>query len=353
MKTVLLMDYATFNFAPDSISMPMLAKCISGQENLCFVQKGLSSGSPWQSPFGINYLPNSGYSVHPIRIQFSGVGCNHYEAALPFLRSFAENHISRCDFAFDVLMSKDVWRSYIETIFSAQLDQSRQAKKYVMTGSGLAQTIYIGSRKCAKFCRIYNKSLEDSSYTAVIDDKKVCSSDDQFIIRFELELKHFKGKGQNFDASEWYDAYFDDQDNLISFIKDTWRLYAEDFILPCPLDDLELVCRFDKNKNFVQSRDEIIESVNDERFESPRIFDNTVRYIADRYGKYIPFILYNPFLRQLVFDKCKQYCGFDLEVIVSSSESGFYELEDIDDDMYINPWQDEDCEQIDILTDRR
>lgn len=346
MKYTLLLDYVTFNFAPDSISMPTLAETICGETDLCFQQKGLSPDSIWTSYTGISYLKNSGFSVRPIRVQFGGAACSHFENTLYYLREKAENHISRCDFAFDVLMSKSEWRSYIETIFHEQIDQeNKRLKRYTMTGSGLAQTIYIGSRKCAKFCRIYNKSLKDKSYNANIDGKLVSGDDENFIIRFELELKHFKSKVQDFDPGVYFDNYYHNQKQLFDDIKDIWRLYAKEFILPCPLDELDLVCRYDTNKNFVHSRAEIYSTIFDERFESPRVFNSTLEYVADRFGKYIPFIVNDPVLRDMCINKCEQFSGFKVELYTDISEPGYYDLDENDP----LPFSDESYEQIDIL----
>lgn len=345
MKVNLKLDYLTLNFAAESVDLRSIEQCLCPDTDLKFYKIGLSENSVISSPFGVSWLQNSGYTVRPHRVQISGVGCRHFEANIPYLRQLAENHISRADFAFDIRMTKCEWREFIQRVFNESLDMTRKAKKYSIAGYGEALTIYIGSRKCAKFCRIYNKSLEDKDYVYYEDDKIVELSDEEYVIRYELEFKHFKGKGQNFDPSFLVDSYFGDQETVIDYVVDTWNKYSEEFMLPCPINELQLICNYDKEK-FCTKQDSDKES-QDKLFDAPRTFGNTVYYVADRFGKYIPWILANPMLRNMVIDKCYKYCGFKIDVFIGSDESGFYDL--TEDTSVSSPiiWEDA-VEYIDI-----
>lgn len=326
MKVNLKLDYCTLNFAAGLVDLNAIERCLCPDTDLKFHKIGLSENSPVVSPFGVSWLLNSGYDVRPHRVQISGVGCRHFEDNIPYLRNLAENHISRADFAFDVRMSKSEWIEFIKRVFVESLDQTRKAKKFVMSGSGEAMTIYIGSRKCAKYCRIYNKTLEDKDYVYFEDGKKVELGENEYVIRYELEFKRFKGKGQDFDPSPLVDSYFsDNQYFVLSYVIETWQQYSEEFMLPCPINELELVCNYDKGK-FCSKQESDVEA-KEKLFDAPRTFDNTIYYVADRFGKYIPFILANPMLRNMIMDKCYQYCGFKIDVIVGIEESGFYDLD--------------------------
>lgn len=331
MKATLLLDYVTFNFDAGSIDLYQINDVLAGNVDLKFHKVGLSDNSVFVSPFGLSYLNNSGFEARPHRLQVSGVGCVHFEPVLPVLREYAPNHISRLDFAFDVVCKKQDWRDYLKSNISATFDCTRQAKKYNFAGSGEATTIYIGSRKCAKYCRIYNKTLEDPDYQYISPDGGTIQiADDEYIIRYEVELKRFKSKVQNFDPSYLFDAYYYDPQVVIDFVKDVWRLYGEDFLLPCPIEELELEVR--TKRLILLNSESRKQYVIDNLYSKPQAYSNTVRYVADRFGKYIPFIIADPLLRNLVLQQCEVYCGFKLDVIVAASEAGFYDFDEKGDE---------------------
>lgn len=323
MKAVLLLDYATFNFEAGSMTPSKLGEIVLN-DDLRFKSVGLSENSPRVSPFGVSWLQNSGFSARPHRVQFSGVGCSHFEPLLPVLRESATNHLSRLDFAFDVVIKKKDWVDFVANAFKESCNSERIAKKITIAGSGQAMTVYIGSRRCAKYCRIYNKSLENPNYELPVGG---FVADDEYLIRYEVEFKRFKGKGQDFDPSFLFDSYFSDQSTVIEFVKDVWRLYGEEFLLPCPVDDLELVCRYDKEYKFC-SNDELHRVAEDHLYDSPRVYDSTVSYIVSKFGKYIPLIIADPLYRGLCLQACENYCGFKLDLVVGCSESAFYDLDE-------------------------
>ena len=53
MKYVLRLDYATFAFTRDSISLGKIQNCLAGGADLGFRQFGTSENSPLQSPYGL------------------------------------------------------------------------------------------------------------------------------------------------------------------------------------------------------------------------------------------------------------------------------------------------------------
>lgn len=353
----LVMDYCTFNFDAGSVSPETISNVLTGGlSDLNFKAISLSENSPLQSYLGVNYLNNSGFALKPHRVQISGVGCTHFEPLLPELRKIGNSHLSRVDFAFDVIVSREQWIKYISNAFAKSLSSDRKSKKYVLSGSGEAMTVYIGSRKCAKFCRIYNKSLQDPEYNYYDEngDRYLIPIDAhgnpiEYIIRYEVELKRFKGNGQNFDPSYLFDSYFGNKLIVIDFIKDVWRLYAEDFLLPCNIDDLDFVCRSDKYK--FCSISDAAQFIDDRIIEKPHVFDSTISYVAERFGKYIPWILINPLLRNICLQKCKNYSGLDIDLVVSVSESAFYDLESEGDDSNssVQMWKDvQDFDQLQI-----
>lgn len=343
MNATLLLDYATFNFDTGSVDLASLSSCISPDSDLKFKPVSLTSeNSPMLSPFGFYYMDNNGFAARRHKLQVSGVGCSHFEANLPYVRSLAPNHLSRCDFAFDVVMSREDWHKYLVKVIDKSFSQDRDSKKYTFAGSGEAVTVYIGSRKCAKFCRIYNKTLENPDYFAVIDGEKIQPVKDdkgvfgQYIIRYEVEFKRFKSKVQDFDPSFLFDSYFGDSSVVVDYVLNVWRLYAEDFMLPCDLSELVLSIRYDKQKFCSKQSSDMF--INDTLYDKPRVFDSTVDFIASRYGKYIPFVLVNPFLRNLVLQQCEAFCGFKLDLVVSVCESGFYD----------NEISEKECEKVNL-----
>lgn len=163
------LDYATFNFDRDSVSVDSISRALSGDTSCAFRAKSLREGALLVSPFGLSYLDNSGFAPRPHRLQVSGVGCEKFFFTLPRLVDLCRNNggdcsFSRLDFAFDVLISEDAWRDFVCSAFQHSLFSERKAKKFSLAGKGLDMTVYIGSRVSDYYFRIYNKSLESKSY---------------------------------------------------------------------------------------------------------------------------------------------------------------------------------------------
>lgn len=193
MVYTLRLDYATFNFDAGSINMSKVGEILCGTSDLCWKRFGKYETSPCQSPYGLYWREDSGYSERPHMLQVSGVGCEKFELTLPVLRKFAPCHFSRLDFAFDVIQKREDWRKYIKRVFAESLDSDRQAKCFKLQGSGEAMTVYIGSRRSERFFRIYNKTLEDSSYQFVDSYGNVVPlDDDECVIRYEIEFHKFR-----------------------------------------------------------------------------------------------------------------------------------------------------------------
>ena len=191
------LDYATFNFDSECMTRADVVSALCGDDSfhdLRWSQKGLNDNSPSVSPFGLSWLNNSGFAPRPHRLQVSGLGCDKFFYTLPQLVTRVRNNggdcsFSRLDFAFDVLMLKSDWKSFITSAFSSSLDSTRDRKKYTLAGSGSAMTVYIGSRSSPRFFRIYNKSLEDRDYVYFENGQPVTVPDGYYVIRYEVELK--------------------------------------------------------------------------------------------------------------------------------------------------------------------
>ena len=190
------LDYATFNFDKNCINVDQISHALAGDQNVMLRQKG-KSGSFLVSPFGLSYLDDSGWSPRPHRLQVSGVGCEKFAYTLPNLITECRNNggecsFSRLDFAFDVLISKESWKSFLAKAFASSLYSERERKKYALAGDGMAMTVYIGSRRSDYYFRIYNKSLESKDYVYTENGQIVDVDDDEFVIRYEIEMKrHF------------------------------------------------------------------------------------------------------------------------------------------------------------------
>lgn len=338
----LRLDYATFCFQRGEMSAQKVQDVLCGGD-VSWRKCGLYDGSPVISPLGLRYQHNCGYSERPHKLQVSGVGCEHFALTLPDLREAAENHFSRLDFAFDVVMSRRDWKVFLGNCFIDSMDSERQRKRYRLAGDGEAMTVYIGSRVSSKFFRIYNKTLEDPKYTFedALDPNNtdVDVDDEHCVIRYEVELHRQRqvhhDRTVEFDPSSAFDWYYSpdpaDHDRLHDEIKRLWLSFGNDILLPEGFENAEFVDRVSKNKNFVRnlSHDEKLENVQAVLHDYPHSFEKSLQYVTERFGAYIPYILADESYRRQAFQACELKFGFCPEYYFETSKpSGWNDLDD-------------------------
>jgi hypothetical protein len=330
------MDYATVNFAPGSMSSTKVGKLLLGEGSLFWRAKGLSENAPLYSPLGLRWMENNGFAELPHKLEVSGVGCTHFGAVLPDLVKDVEHRFSRLDFAFDVLVSRSAWRSFICRAFESSLNSDRQRKLYRLSGQGEAMTIYIGSRKSAKFFRIYNKTLEDVKYKFFQDGEEVEVPDDMCVIRYEVELKRHKVTAQNdvrcFDPSPAFDWYYGDeasQARLCEEIRKMWLSFGDEVLLPEGFENAEMECLSKMFYFASKTSDQRLEEVRENLHDYPRSFEHTLGFLVSRYGKYIPYIIADSEYLQICSDSCKAAFGFVPDYYLEQSKpAGFYDMDD-------------------------
>lgn len=335
MSITVRLDWATVNFVPGSMSYTKVSKILLGGESLFWKAKGISANAKLYSPLGLRWLENNGYAELPHKLEITGVGCNHFAPVLPALVNAAEHRFSRLDFAFDVLIPRAAWRSFIVKAFESSLNSERERKQYRLSGQGEAMTIYIGSRRSAKFFRIYNKTLEDPKYTYVDDGQEIEVPDDMCVIRYEVELKRHKVQAQNdvrvYDPSPAFDWYYGDDDSqsrLCDTIRDLWLSFGDEILLPAGFESAELEC-LSKNKNFAsKSMDEKLLEIKEKLHDYPRSFEHTLSFLVERYAKYLPYIVSDPEYMQICHDACKAAFGFVPDYYLEQTKpQGFYDLD--------------------------
>lgn len=354
MSITVRLDYATVNFAPGQMSYTQVSRRLLGEDGLFWRQKGLNENSPMVSPLGLRWQENNGYAALPHKLEISGVGCAHFFPLLPDLVADTEHRFSRLDFAFDVLIKKSDWRQFICRAFESSLSSDRQRKQYRLAGQGEAMTIYIGSRRSAKFFRIYNKTLEDPKYTFIQDGVETPVPADSCVIRYEVELHRHHVHAQNdirtYDPSPafaWYFGSSEDQSRLCDTIRDLWLSFGDEVLLPQGFDTADIVClTHDQNKNFV-SKEEAMLQVKENLHDYPHSFEHTLNYLVDRFGKYIPYIVADKDYMNSCHESCKFHFGFVPEYYLEQYKpSGFYDLDPsnpVDTPIEI-PWEYEQLE---------
>lgn len=348
---VIHLDYATFNFDLGTMTPDEVGHALLGDENcnLHWVKNDLSDNALLRSPFGISWLPNSGYAPRPHRLQVSGFGCDNFFYTLPNLVSSCNARngdcsFSRLDFAFDVIIEETEWKKFISKAFESSLNSERQLKKYTLSGTGLAMTIYIGSRTSPRFFRIYNKTLQDKQYIYHDDSGCEVKVPDGFcVIRYEVELKrklwNRDGKKVVIDPSPLFYDYYSGEQSLVDYIRSLWLSFGDDILLPYDFENAPLSL-LSKNKNFVQiSQRNAVELTEEKVYKAPYSFDHVVNYVVEKFGQYIPFIIADKMLFDICQDKASIRIGFVPDYNLDNFlHTGTYEIDDSDDSL---PWEDE------------
>lgn len=350
MKYMLRLDWGTLNFDKGAMSKEHAGKLLAGDLDLKWKQKGANENAPFKSPLGLCWVDNSGWDAAPHKLEISGVGCEHFAPTLAAVRDRDLSHFSRVDFAFDAVMSRADWRDFITKVFAASMVSDRQAKKFRLSGEGEAMTVYIGSRKCAKFFRIYNKTLQSDRYEFLDSEngKVVPISEDQCVIRYEVELKRHKvvrstGEVRVFDPSPCFDAYYSHDPDQVAWlmgeIHKLWTSFGNEILLPAGFEDADFVRRLDfieQNKNTVKydslPDDSCLKIVRDKLHDFPHTFDSSLDYVARRFGKYIPYLLADSVYREVCFSSCRDAFGFIPDFEIVDRPAGFYDMDDESDD---------------------
>lgn len=349
----LWLDYATFNFAPEAMSWHDVGMKLAGGMPLKWVKAGISHNAPQVSPFGLRWMDNNGYAERPRRLDVSGVGCRKFLLSLPVLRDKERQHFSRLDFAFDVIMSRSEWVSMIKSAFMSSLDSERQLRKYSLTGTGEAMTLYIGSRKSAKFFRVYNKTLQDKAYTFVDDDgEEVPLPEGYYVIRYEVELKRRKSTSvkygvSTFDPSpafDWYYGAVEDQQKLVDFVLSLWEKFCPEEYLPDASELAEMKCATyamaEQKSSFCSIPDqELYRKIRENVHKGEQTFSHTMQYVLEKFGKYVPYMLADASMRQQIFDDCAKAFGFEpdyyFECSLPAGWNDFVSVEEVAPDEYI------------------
>ena len=354
MKYVVRLDWATLNFDKGAADRENVSRLIAGDMDLKWKQKGSSENAPWISPLGLRWSDNSGWESTPHKLEVSGVGCEHFAPTLATVRDRELSHFSRLDFAFDAILSRSEWRDFIKKAFCASMDSERERKSYRLSGEGEAMTVYIGSRKSAKFFRIYNKTQQDPRYTFLDPEtgKPVDLRDDQCVIRYEVELKRHKvvstkGGIRLFDPSPCFDAYYSSKGErvnwLFSELKKLWHSFGDEVLLPADFDNAEFIRRIDlieQNKKTVQidrlEDNQKLEIVKEALHDFPHTFDRTLEYIVAKFGKYIPYIMSDNIYARVCYDSCESAFGFAPDSCVIAPPVAWGDLVGIDEDIPIS-----------------
>lgn len=363
---VLRLDYATFAFTPGSIDLNQVQSVLAGGADLAFRQFGTYDTSPFQSPLGLYYKPDCGSNENPHILQVSGSACEHFRETLPclgkVLRDGGEQaHFRRLDFAFDVIMSRSDWRKYLSDCFLYSMEQNRQRKKFLLQGSGEAMTIYIGSRNSDRFFRVYNKSLQDPSYIFLNSDGSSASlSDDQCVIRYEIEFKRQNrsraGQRVVSDPSAMFDWYYSDSQLLFDEVKKQWLSFGNEVMLPSCFEDASFVTDIEA-KHLHPLVGDIASPYTDVCFANisarlhdyPHAFERSLEFAARRYGAYVPYILRDQRLLDLCKQAARERFGFDIDFYVDFDGTARFEFEELPVDS-CSPWSEVvEFDEIDIL----
>lgn len=362
---VIRLDYATFAFTRDSVSLGKIQQCLSGGADLGFRRFGNSETSPLQSPYGLYYKPECGSSENPHILQVSGVGCEHFRETLPLLENVLyeggdQAHFRRIDLAFDVIMKRSAWRSYLAKCFTYSMENQRQRKKFLLQGSGEAMTVYIGSRNSPRYFRVYNKSLQSPSYEFLAPDGSISPvADDECVIRYEIESSWRKcwraGQLSISDPSRLFDWYYTDSDFLSRYVRDSWLSFGADVMLPDDFENAAFVTDINvRNLHPVEDiaspySEIVFANVTARKDCAPYSFDKSLEYAASHYGAYVPYILRDERLLNICRDAARYRFGLDIPFTVFFDDQARDEFEELPDDSYSPFSNDGEFENIDIL----
>lgn len=375
-KYVVKMDYCTMTFVPDSISLPRLSSLLAGDTDLHWLRLWKNSDSersPVHSPLGLYYNHFCGSVQNPHLARISGVGCEHFRSTLPALFNQLETggdaaHITRLDFCFDVLMSKSEWRMFLSNAFAYQLatEDTRKAKRYVVVANGDASTVYIGSRSSDRYFRIYNKTLEDPQYQfRGADGSLLDVPEGSFVIRYEIEFKRktrsIGGRDVTLNLKPYFSDYYSSGFLLCTEIKRLWLSFGSDVALPAGFEHAELVTDIQAYSIPVLNGDTIstcqesaVYSDVKARFDLyPHEFENKLAYAADKFGKYVPYILQNDNLFKHCLSRAYAEFGFDTPIYVEFGGRGKVDFVELDEpESVLFPCSVPEYENIDIFKER-
>lgn len=328
----LRLDYATFNYDPDFMDKDKVERLLHIEGSGAWQCRHPDSvGARHTSPWGLKYQHDNGWAAYPHRLDVSGVGCEKFISQLPDLFIEGHTHFSRLDFAFDVVISRTAWREFIARAFRESLFSDRSHRRYCLSGDGEAMTIYIGNRRSYRFCRIYNKSLQDKSfvYSDALTGEEITVGDDEYVIRYEMEFKRSNhGSSGIYDPSELFSLYYGDesmQASLSEFLRKSWLTYGDDLLLPDDFDSAEFCMRCTKIKILCNSElgisDDDLRDMTWSLSQAPRSFDNTLIWMTNHLGRYLPWLLADKSLWQVCLSECKRIFGFvpELDFIELSS----------------------------------
>ena len=368
MKYVVKMDYCTMAFTPGTCSLKDLSACLVGETDLHWMQIYNSEKSPYHSPLGLYYNDQCGSVENPHVARISGVGCEHFRTTLPILYDRLETggdqaHITRLDFCFDVIMKKSAWRMFLSQCFAHQLEtmDTRKAKRYVVHADGDASTVYIGARSSDRYFRIYNKSLEDPQYEYVREDGvKLSLCEDEYVIRYEVELKRRTrsrdGQNVTLDLKPFFESYYGDGSLLCDELRKIWLSFGNDIVLPPDFAESDIVTDI-KNYNIsfaggyrTPIHETLYANIAARYHEYPHEFESKLSYAADKYGKYIPYILQNKELFRRCLARAYSEYGWDIPIYIEFGGRG--KLDDELDPDEVFPFSVPEYENIDLFKER-
>lgn len=334
-KYVVKMDYCTMAFTAGTCSLQALSNCLAGDTDLHWMQIYNSEKSPYHSPLGLYYNDACGSVQNPHVARISGVGCEHFRTTLPILYDRLQTggdqaHITRLDFCFDILMTKSAWRSFLAQCFAHQLEtmDTRKAKRYVVHADGDSSTVYIGARSSDRYFRIYNKSLEDPQYQLLdpLFGDPLEVPEDSYIVRYEVELKRKtrtkNGVDMTLDLKPFFESYYSDGSLLCDELRKIWLSFGNDIVLPPEFADSVLVtdivsygipCDGD---TISPPREVLYANIAARYHEYPHEFESKLSYAADKYGKYIPYILQNKELFRRCLARAYSEYGWDIPIYI-------------------------------------
>lgn len=334
-KYVVKMDYCTMAFTAGTCSLQALSNCLAGDTDLHWMQIYNSEKSPYHSPLGLYYNDACGSVQNPHVARISGVGCEHFRTTLPILYDRLQTggeqaHITRLDFCFDILMTKSAWRMFLSQCFAHQLEtmDTRKAKRYVVHADGDSSTVYIGARSSDRYFRIYNKSLEDPQYQLLdpLSGDPLDVPEDSYIVRYEVELKRktrtLRGQDVTLDLKPFFESYFADGSLLCEELRKIWLSFGNDIVLPPEFAESELVTDIFNygiscdGGTISPQREVLYANISAKYHEYPHEFESKLSYAADKYGKYIPYILQNKELFRRCLARAYSEYGWDIPIYI-------------------------------------